>query len=299
MMQTFTDTPEQLLQRVDWQIIRQLDGLFQGDYRGLFYGQGVDFADLREYQPLDDIRKIDWNVTARMNTPYVRQFIEDRDITAWFLLDLSPSMSFGNIDRQKQSVLIDFVTTLARVLTRGGNRVGAMLYDSRVERTIEPRSGRTQVLRIANDLMRREPERSGQLTNLAPLLSAALGTIRRRSLVFVISDFIGETGWERGLNLLNTRHEMITVRLWDPREIALPDVGVLLLEDSETGQQLYVDTSDKRLRARYDAAAAERESMLSAAFKRAGVDALALSTEDDLVAAIVRFATMRKRMRQG
>lgn len=289
--------PEQILQRIDWQVIRQLDGLFQGDYRGLFYGQGVDFADLREYQPRDDIRNIDWNVTARMNTPYVRQYVEDRDITAWFLLDLSPSMMFGNADRQKDAVLVDFVTTLARILTRSGNRVGALLYGNSVEQTITPRSGRRQVLRITNDLLRREPSRSGNITNLAPLLHAGLGSIRRRSLIFVISDFIGEPGWEKGLSLLNRRHEMIAVRLLDPREIALPDVGVIVLEDSETGEQLIVDTGDKRLRERFNDAAQAREATLTQSFRRAGVDALTLSTDDDLVAAIVRFSELRKRIK--
>lgn len=289
---------ESVLNRIDWHVIRQLDGLFQGDYRGLFYGQGVDFADLREYQPLDDIRKIDWNVTARMNTPYVRQFVEDRDVTAWFLLDLSPSMQFGNVERKKQSVLVDFVTALARVLTRSGNRVGAMLYDSAVEGVIVPRSGRTQVLRLTHELLGFRPKPSSTTTNLTPLLQAALGTIRRRSLVFVISDFIGDTGWENALNLLGTRHELIAVRLWDPREINLPDIGMVLLQDSETGQQLYLDTSDRRLRERFHAAATQREQTLAASFRKAGVDALALSTEDDLVAAIVRFADQRKQRKR-
>ncbi|MCL5994924.1 MAG: DUF58 domain-containing protein, partial [Chloroflexi bacterium] len=149
-------TPERILQRLDWQVIRRLDGMLQGDYRSLFYGYGVDFADLREYQPEDDVRYIDWNVTARMNTPYVRQYVEDREITAWFLLDLSPSVDFGTVQTQslKRTVLIDFVTTLARLLTRHGNRVGAVFYGGRVERTIPARGGRIQVLRLVNDLLK-------------------------------------------------------------------------------------------------------------------------------------------------
>src|SRR5512144_2966007 len=147
-------TPERILQRLDWQVIRRLDGLLQGDYRTLFYGFGVDFADLREYQPNDDVRYIDWNVTARMNTPYVRQYTEDREITAWFLLDLSPSVDFGTVQSLKRTVLIDFVATLARLLTRHGNRVGAIFFDSQVEKTIQPRSGRIQVLHLINDLLK-------------------------------------------------------------------------------------------------------------------------------------------------
>src|SRR3989304_3750177 len=135
-MSSATATPERILQRLDWQVIRRLDGILQGDYRSLFYGFGLDLADLREYQPGDDIRYIDWNVTARINTPYVRQYVEDRDITAWFLLDLSPSVDFGTVNSLKRDCLIDFVTVVARLLTRPGNRVGAVLYESRGERVI-------------------------------------------------------------------------------------------------------------------------------------------------------------------
>src|SRR5207249_2877998 len=142
-IQTSAPAPERILQRLDWQVIRRLDGLLQGDYRTLFYGNGVDFADLREYQAGDDVRYIDWSVTARMTVPYVRQYVEDREISAWFLLDLSPSVDFGTVelDRIKRSVLIDFVTTLARLLTRHGNRVGALFYGDRVERTIPAKGG--------------------------------------------------------------------------------------------------------------------------------------------------------------
>src|SRR5215210_4074543 len=163
-------TPERVLQRLDWQVVRRLDGLLQGDYRSLFYGHGVDFADLREYQPEDDIRYIDWNVTARMDTPYVRQYVEDREITAWFLLDLRPSVDFGALQSLKRTVLIDFAATLARLLTRHGNRVGAMLYGSRVERTIPARSGRIQVLRLVNDLLKQPRLPKAPFTDLTPLL---------------------------------------------------------------------------------------------------------------------------------
>ena len=297
---TPASAPERILQRLDWQVIRRLDGLLQGDYRSLFYGYGVDFADLREYQPEDDIRYIDWNVTARMNVPYVRQYMEDREITAWFLLDLSPSVDFGTVQTEslKRTVLIDFVTTLARLLTRHGNRVGAMFYGSRIERTIPARGGRIQVLRLINDLLRQPRLSRAPFTNLTPLLEGALHTIKTRSLVFIISDFISAPGWERALNLLNRRHEVLAVRLWDPREVTLPDVGPIVMEDAETGEQLYVDTHDRRFRARFEEAARQRQAALNAAFKHAGVDALSLSTEEDMVRAIVRFATLRQQRRK-
>jgi len=286
------------LQRLDWQVIRRLDGLLQGDYRTLFYGYGVDFADLREYQPQDDIRYIDWNVTARMNTPYVRQYVEDREITAWFLLDLSPSIDFGTQQSLKRNVLIDFVTTLARILTRHGNRVGAIFYDSHIERMIPARGGRIQVLRLTNDLLRQPQLPRAPFTNLTPLLEGGLYSIRKRSLVFVISDFICAPGWERTLNLLNQRHEVLTVRLWDPRETELPDMGMVVMEDAETGEQMFVDTHDRKFRQRFEEAARQREADLAQAFKHAGVDALALSTEEDLVQALVRFATLRRQQRK-
>ena len=287
-------TPERILQRLDWQVIRRLDGLLQGDYRSLFYGYGVDFADLREYQPGDDIRYIDWNVSARMATPYVRQYVEDREVTAWFLLDLSPSVDFGTVNNLKRTVLIDFVTLMARLLTRHGNRVGAIMYGQRVDKIIPARGSRLQVLRLTNELLKRPRLPNAPFTDLKPLLESALRSIRRRSLIFVVSDFISAPGWERELGLLTQRHEVLAVRLWDPREMELPDIGPIVMEDAETGEQIYVDTQDKKFRERFQEAARRREAELNAVFRRVGIDLLPLSTEEDLVRGIVRFAALRE-----
>ncbi len=287
-------TPERILQRLDWQVIRRLDGLLQGNYRSIFYGYGLDLADLREYQPGDDIRYIDWNVTARMAAPYVRQYIEDREVTAWFLVDLSPSIDFGTVQSLKRTVLIDFVTLLARLLTRHGNRVGAIMYGRRVEKTIPARGGRIQVLRLTNDLLKQPHLPRAPFTDLTPLLESAMRTIRRRSLIFIVSDFISAPGWERVLGLLNQRHEVLAVRLWDPREVEMPDIGPIIMEDAETGEQLYVDTHDRKFRERFQEAARRREAELSAIFRRVGIDVLSLSTEEDMVHAIVRFAALRQ-----
>lgn len=288
------------MQRLDWHVVRRLDGLLQGDYRNLMRGYGLDFADLREYQHGDDIRYIDWNVTARMDAPYIREYHEDRDLIAWFLLDLSPSVDFGTAaaQRQKRMVLIDFVATLARVLNRNGNRFGAVLYDGRAQRTIPVGSGRIHVLRTINDLLNYPHLPRAPFTDLTPLLESALSTFRRRSLVLVVSDFISAPGWERALHLLNRRHEVLAIRLWDPRESELPDIGLVVMEDAETGEQIYIDTSDRRFRKRFEEAARRREAALSEAFTRAGVDALSLSTEEDLVGAVMRFAMRRKRRRR-
>jgi len=292
--------PERILQRLDWQVVRRLDGLLQGDYRSLFHGSGLDFAALREYQFGDDVRAIDWNVTARMEVPYVREYHEDREITGWFLLDLSPSIDFGTVgvEREKRTVLVDFVTTLARLLTRRGNRVGAMLYGGREMVTIPARSGRVQVLRLVDELIRQPRLPEAPFTDLGPLLENAHRRIRRRSLVVLVSDFIGVPGWERSLELLNRRHELLAVRVVDPREIELPDVGPVLMDDAETGEQLYVDTADAGFRKRFKAAAEAREAEIAASFRRAGVDAATLSTDDDLVRAIVRMAMERRTRRR-
>ena len=297
---TSAATPERILLRLDWSVVRRLDGLLQGDYRSLFYGFGVDFADLREYQPEDDIRYIDWNVTARMDTPYVRQYHEDRDITAWFLLDMSPSVDFGTLQTQveKRTMLIDFVTVVSRLLTRHGNRVGAMMFGSKIQHTVPARGGRLQVLRLVNDMLKQPRLSNIPTTNLKSFLSGALNSIKRRSLVFVISDFISEPGWEKPLSLLAQRHEVLAIRLHDPRETDLPDMGMVVLEDSETGEQLFVDTHDKKFRKRFTEAAQKREADLETAFKRAGVDVLSLSTEDDLVHAILRLAKRRQQSRR-
>jgi uncharacterized protein (DUF58 family) len=296
-MEASASTPERILHRLDWQVIRRLDGQLQGDYRSLFYGYGIDFADLREYQPEDDIRYIDWNVTARTNTLHVRQYMEDREITAWFLLDLSPSMDFGGSAALKRTLLIDFVTTMARIFTRHGNRVGAVIYGDRIERVIPARGGRVQVLRLVNDLLKQPHLSRAPFTKLSALLDGGLNAIKSRSLIFLVSDFISEPGWERPLKLINQRHELVAVRIWHPSELELPDVGPVILEDSETGEQLYVDTHDAKLRSRFRQAAQRREAALGLAFKRASVDALTLSTEEDLVRAIMRFAELRKQRR--
>ncbi|MFL5757454.1 MAG: DUF58 domain-containing protein [Chloroflexota bacterium] len=298
-MSAVATAPERILQRLDWHVVRRLDGLLQGDYRTLFHGQGVDLADIREYEPGDDVRYIDWNVTARMNAPYLRQYTEDREITAWFLLDLTPSVDFGTLvdDRLKRSVLVDFVTTLARILTRHGNRVGAVFYGSRVERTIPARGGRVQVLRLVNDLLAQPQLPNAPFTDLRPLIDAGRKAIRRRSLVFLISDFISLPGWERSLNGLARRHEVLAVRLFDPRETELPNVGPLIMEDAETGEQLYVDTGDPHFRERFAAAAKWRQAALDASFRRAGVEAVSISTDDDLVRSIVRMASLRRKRR--
>ena len=295
-------TPERVLRRLEWRVIRRLDGRLQGDYRTLFRGNGTDVTDLREYQPGDDVRHIDWNVTARVDEPYVREYVEDRDVTAWLLLDRSPSMGFGPVDRRKHLVVAEVAAAVAQILSRGGNRVGAVLFDADVERVVPPGHGRSQVLRILEHLLREPAKRVAapgrrrlrgapapvvRPTDLAVPLRAALGLVRRRSLVVLISDFIGEPGWERPLAMLARRHDVVAIQVVDRREFELPSAGTMWVEDAETGEQILVDTDD--------AAFQERQDALTAGARSAGTDLHVVATDEDLVRALARVAELRRR----
>lgn len=289
--------PERILQRLDWTVIRRLDGILQGNYRTLFRGFGLELADLREYQLTDDVRTIDWYVTARLQTPYVRQYIEDREVTAWFLLDMSPSVDFGTVATDKRKLLVDFVGVLARLLTRHGNRVGALVFSGSIARTIPARGGRTHVLRLIRELQDQPRLQRAPQTDLSLLLESALRIIGRRSLLFVVSDFLSVTGWDKPLDMLTRKHEILAVRLSDPRESELPDVGAIVFEDAETGEQLFLDTHDHGFRRRFAEAARRRREELDSLLARRGVELLSLSTEGDMAKEIVRFAIERKQRR--
>jgi len=292
---------EQLLRRLEWTVIRRLDGLLQGDYRTLFRGSGVDLADLREYQHHDDVRHIDWNVTARLQQPYVRQFIEDRELTAWFLLDLSGSVDFGSGDTTKLAVSAGFVATLARVITRHGNRVGAMLFGQQVDDVLAPGSSRLHVLNLLQRMRqpRRQDKAAPTATRLASLLTAADSAMKRRALVFVVSDFISQPGWQQPLARLARRHEVVAVRLFDPLEMELPDVGLVTVQDAETGEQLFIDASDPEFRERYAAIAAKQEETLIEDLGNSGADVLELATDDDLLDSLLRYADLRRQRVRG
>jgi len=287
-------TSEAILRRLEWTVIRRLDGLLQGDYRTLFRGAGLDFADLREYQHHDDVRHIDWNVTARLQTPYVREFTEDRELNAWFLLDLSGSVDFGSQERTKRAVSAEFVAVLARLLTRHGNRVGALLYGNQVDAVLPARGGRMHVLNLLQRMRTFQAPRAPSETQLHKLLQSAQQMIPRRSMLFVVSDFISAPGWAEALARLSQRHEVLAVRLYDAAELELPDLGLVTIQDAETGDQLFVDTHDPGFRRRFVEAAERHENLLYEGFLKAGVDTLELATDDDLVDAVLRFAEMRR-----
>jgi uncharacterized protein (DUF58 family) len=291
--------PDRLLRSLEWKLGRRLDGRLQGAYRTVWHGTGIDFTDLRAYTIEDDVRHIDWNVTARLDEPYVRQYTEDRELTAWLVVDRSASMRFGG-GAGKESIATELAVSLGRLVTQGGNRVGAILYDNAGHRVIRPRGGRDQILRIAHELMRPAPPAGpGATTDLAAMLRlAASTTTRRRSLVFVMSDFIGAAGWDRPLALLTHRHEVVVIRVVDPAELELPDLGLILVEDAETGEQLLVDTSDPMLRERLREQVGAREEELAEGMRKAGVDAHRITTDQDLLAALVGLVRRSGRVRR-
>jgi uncharacterized protein (DUF58 family) len=283
---------ENVLRRLELPVVRRLEGLLQGDYKSAARGDGLDLADLREYQFHDDVRRIDWNATARLNTPYVRDYIEDREIPVWFILDMSPSMMFEGVSVSKNTVLTEFTTLLCRAMLGRGNRAGAVIFSGKIDRIIPSRGGRRQLLQILGAVGGHRP--SPGATDLRQVLTEASAAIRRRSLVFIVSDFITAPGWEKVLNLLASRHDVVAVRLTDALETRLPDLGFLTFQDAESGEQLFVDTHNRQFQARFAAAADARDEVLRAIFEKAGVDVLELATEDDVMDALLRFAEMRK-----
>ncbi|MGE3289131.1 MAG: DUF58 domain-containing protein [Pseudonocardia sp.] len=292
-------TPERLLRRLEWRVLRRLDGRLQGEHRTAFRGNGVDVADLREYQVGDDLRHVDWNVTARTTVTHVREYLEDREVTAWLVLDRSASMEFGPVQRRKQVVLTEVAAAVAQLLSRGGNRVGAVLFDSRVRETVPPGSGRRHVLHLLARLLAPAPDDAGDRaqTDLAAALRATAGIARRRSVVVVVTDFLSPPDWQRPLTLLARRHDVVPVQVVDPREFELPAAGMLYVEDAETGEVIFVDTDDAGFRRRLREGADARQAELVADVASAGLRLHTVATDDDLVRALLRLTATRRRAR--
>lgn len=289
--------PERLLLRLEWRVIRRLDGQIQGGYRTVHRGSGIDFSGLREYVEGDDARYIDWNVTARLNQPYLRMFTEDHEVTVWLVLDRSASMTVGAPGRGKHDMLVELAVALARLFGRGGNRVGALLYDAAAMRVVRPGTGRRHALRISTELDRSAEAPRSETTDLAAMLEAVARLARRRSLVIVISDFIGTGDWERPLLRLAQRHEVVVLRVVDAADDDLPDVGLIVIEDAETGEQLVIDSGDPLLRARFRAGVGKREARLGAGMRRADVPIHRIETSADLAEALVEVVASTQRRR--
>jgi uncharacterized protein (DUF58 family) len=289
--------PDRLLHRLEWRIIRRLDGRLQGAYRTPRRGSGLDFHGLRAYTEGDDARHIEWNVTARLDEPQVREFTEDRELTTWLLLDRSASMDGGNPIRGKDDVLTELALVLARVLGRGGNRVGAVLYEDAAARVIPPGSGRHQALRIGRELEGPPRHRGHSTTDLADMLDTVT-TLARRCLVVVISDFIGVGDWQRPLLRLVHRNEVVAVRVTDAIDDSLPEVGLIVVQDAETGEQLVVDSADPLFRSRFADGVDAREAELRTGTRRAGVPLHTVDTRADLLSSLMMIVTETQRRRR-
>ena len=305
--------PERLLVRLEWRVVRRLDGRVAGGYRTAHRGTGTDLVGLREYTEGDDARHIDWNVTARLNEPQLRVFTEDRELTVWLVLDRSASMTVGAPERGKDDVLSELALVLARLFGRSGNRVGALLYDTGAVRTVPPGTGRRHALRIGAELARTTDvgrPRAGQYragryragqyrgtTDLAAMLDTVAKLARRRALIVVISDFIGDGDWGRSLLRLVPRHEVVALRVIDAADDELPNVGLVVVEDAETGEQLVIDSGDPLLRARLRVGVEERDARLDAGMRRAGVPIHRIGTDADLATALIEVVASTQRRR--
>jgi uncharacterized protein (DUF58 family) len=302
---------DRLLHRLEWRVVRRLDGRIQGGYRTPRRGSGLDFAGIRPYEERDDARHIDWNVTARLDELQVREFNEDRELTTWLVLDRSASMVVGGPGRGKQDVLAELALILARVLGRNGNRVGAILYDGALRakraapmnadagttRIIPPGTGRGHALRIGRDLDREADSRAAATTDLAAMLDT-VASLARRCLVVVISDFIGTGEWQRPLIRLAHRNDVVALRVVDSADEALPEIGLIVVEDAETGEQLLVDSADPWFRARFRDGVDEREAGLQSGTRRAGVPLHRVDTGSDLLETLVKVITETQRRRR-
>lgn len=305
--QARSDMPRPAQMKLDWPVLKRLHGWRSGPYLSLLRGSGLDLADLREYQPHDEVRHIDWNATARLHTPHVRLFNEERDMSAWWVLDQSRSMQFGSGRHSKASLARALIWGLALPWLQQGHRVGTLTFDElgtrglrQSPRALAGRQGAAQLRHALNqgpDTRRPERAPANEATRvqaLAQALHRAGATLHRRATVLVLSDFQEQSDWERPLGRLAQKHDVVALQLLDPLELALPDLGLLHLQDAESGAALWVDSRDRALRERFAQAAAERGLRLREAFGRAGVDALVLSTDADWEAELHRFVRLRQ-----
>ncbi len=273
-----------------------VDNALGGEYESVFKGQGIEFDEVREYQPGDEIRTIDWNVTARMGHPFVKKFTEERELTVFLLVDESGSQRFGSAARLKREIAAELSAVIAFSAIRNKDRVGALLFTDRVEKMIPPRKGTPHVLRLVREVLASRP--TGRGTNLATALDTLNRVTRRRAVVFVLSDFLAEaSSYRRALRIASRKHDLIAVVLRDPREIDLPAVGFLEIEDSETGERCVIDSRDPRVRAEFFTRAAARDAELEESLRSAEVDVVPVRIDRPYVDPLVAFFRMRERRR--
>ena len=284
------------LRRLELRVTRKLDGLLTGDHEGLVRGAGSEAGDAREYQPGDDARRIDWNLTARSGRTHVRDTIADRELETWLVVDGSASLDFGTADCEKRDLALSSAAAFGLLAARGGNRVGAVVFDGAETQVVAPRAGRDAVMALLSRLERRERDVAGA-GDLAAALRRARLAARRRGVLIVVSDLMDDSDWAAELRVASARHDVLVVELRDPREDELPAEGLLTLVDPETGRRLEVQTATRRVRERFAAAAVARREERRRSVRAAGADHLVLSTDRDWLPDVARFASTRRRFR--
>ncbi len=295
-----TRQPHEVLRRLELAVTRRLDGLLQGDYRGLVPGHGSELGEAREYQPGDDVRRIDWNVTARTITPHVRETIADRELETWLLVDQSASLDFGTAEREKRDLVVEAAGALGFLTARGGNRLGALLLrPGQSPVTVPPRAGRTHLLAVLHNIVTAPRADGTGVTDLTSGIARLGASMQRRGLAVVISDYLAPDGWQQALRRLSVRHEVLAIEVIDPRELELPDVGLLEMIDPETGAARLVPTGDAKLRARYAEAARAQRQAIANGLRDAGAAHLQLRTDRDWLRDLVAFVAFRRRLATG
>jgi uncharacterized protein (DUF58 family) len=288
-----------VLRRLELTVRRRLDGLLQGNHLGLVPGPGTEPGESRDYHPGDDVRRMDWAVTARTTVPHVRQTIADRELETWAVVDLSPSLDFGTARCEKRDLVIAAVAAVAHLTGKGGNRFGAIATTGEQLHRIPAQSGRVHTTALLRKLVAMPRSEKGKRGDLAASLEALRRPPRRRGFAVVVSDFLGDLDWERSMRALAVRHDVLAVEVLDPVELGLPAVGLLTLVDPESGKLLEVQTGKKQLREQYAAAATEQRAEIAAALRRAGASHLQLRTDRDWLVDMVRFVAARRRGASG
>ena len=297
-MSTPVARSETSLRQLELLVLRKLDGLLQGQHQGLVPGGGTEPGDGRLYEAGDDVRRMDWNLTARSNAPHIRQTVADRELETWLVVDGSASLDFGTAACEKRDLALAAAAAFGFLASRDGNRVGGVLFSAGDSTVVPPRSGRAPLLALLHRIERRERAGDGGgRQSLADALRHVRHTARRRGLVVVISDLLDDTDWRRELRALALRHDVVVAEVRDPREHALPDVGLLMLVDPETGRRVEVQTANRRVRERFEAAAQERLHERARTVRAAGASHLVLSTDRDWLLDVVRFVGARRRRR--
>ena len=286
---------EAVLRRLEYTVRNKLDGLLLGSYLGLVPGAGSEPGESRQYYPGDDVRRMDWPVTARTMTPHVRQTVADRELETWLVVDLSPSLDFGTVNMEKRELVYAAATAVTHLTAKAGNRIGAIITTGEQIVRIPAVAGSNHARYLMRKLAATPKAAEGRRGDLAMALEQVRRPPRRRGMVVVISDFLGDPDWERPLRGLGDRHELLGIEVLDPRELELPAAGLVTFVDPETGEQLEVQTSDAQLRQRYAQAAAEQRAQIASMLRRAGADQLRLRTDSDWLSDIVRFVLTRRR----